>query len=530
MINFHKHKFRRGQTKPNPLEATLAVTSNAVATAAWKAKNMPTKLFSKTIFSFLVACFCSFSLLAQSPLDELVISLEGDITNFCADKDFCNALVIEVYDKNGNPVVGATIRKEVRGPNAAFNIQAAPELSNSLGRCPSCLKLPNPGKDTIIVTAIDPTGSPVIRQQLIIETFDATVPPKVECPKELCVFLEADGTFTLPIDSFQCELTDPCGLGTLSVDKNTFSCADIPYVDVTVTFASVAGHSNDVVTVLVKDTFPPVITCVDTIKAFLDSDGVVVVDSAYLVSQGFIFNDNDVNSCGIIRAGTGTGAGAGGSSTFDCSDLGAFKDITVTAEDASGNITTCETVVEIIDKESPKLTCPSAALIEIELGSDGLDTFILSQSGLFIYEDNCASPPTFLQDTLFFSCADIGTWSKEIVLVDGAGNKASCYRNFKVEDITPPAIVCRYPLTGPNTDTLRLYLDIYGNASLVPDSLDGGTRDSCSGVTFTASVTDFTCADITPTGTALSVNLFATDIYGNIDSCQSAIQIFDTIA
>ena len=36
-------------------------------------------------------------------------------------------------------------------------------------------------------------------------------------------------------------------------------------------------------------------TCVDTIKAFLGSDGTVVVDSAYLVAQGFEFKDN----CGV---------------------------------------------------------------------------------------------------------------------------------------------------------------------------------------------------------------------------------------
>ena len=179
MINFHKHKFRRGNTKPNPLEATTVVASTAVATAAWKFKNIPFRLFSKTTLSFLIGCFCSFSLFASEPsatksmewlanddaacaglLDKLVISIDDDLTTFCADPDFCNKLLVEVFDKDGLELVGATIIKEVRGPNAAFNVQAAPELSNSFGRCPSCLKLPNPGVDTIIIRAIDPSGSP----------------------------------------------------------------------------------------------------------------------------------------------------------------------------------------------------------------------------------------------------------------------------------------------------------------------------------------------------------------------------------
>lgn len=535
MINFYKHKFWRGQTKPNLSETTFEVASNAVATAAWKSKNTPFRLFSKTIFSFLIGCFCTFSLLATEvntansstyygPLDRLEISLEGDITNFCADATFCNKLVIEVFDAYGVPVVGAIIKKEVRGPNAAFNTQAAPELSNSLGKCPSCLKLPNPGVDTIIVKATDPSGYPVLRKRLIIETYDYTVPPKVECPKELCVFLEADGTLTVPLDSFQCGLIDPCGIGTLSVDKNTFSCADMPYVDVTVTLASIAGNSNDIVTVLIKDTFPPVITCVDTIKGFLDSNGEVVIDSAYLVAQGFDFKDTDGNSCGVEKVLL-NGVKI---LEYNCYYLGDIIDITVTAIDGSGNETTCETAVKIIDKESPKLTCPSQALIEIELGNDGLDTFIISESGLFLFEDNCAYPPTFFPDTLFFSCADIGTWSKKIILVDDSGNEASCYRNFKVDDVTPPAIVCKYPIYG--SDTLKLYLDIYGKTTLVPDVLDGGTKDSCATFTLSASQTDFTCKDITPVGTGLSINLYAADIYGNIDSCQNIIQVFDTIA
>ena len=473
---------------------------------------------------FFTLTFFSINLTAQT------LAVSND-TTLCAPAEFCpNATVTGVLGGNSNlPIVF-----DVRGTNPnRFPLTGSGTTSGS-GSCRHCFDFINPGKDSIIIIVDIPGGQLI--DTICVSTFDTDSKPIAKVKKEFCVFLDENGQATITPDSLDDGSQAPCGLQGLAIDKSTFTCADIEAspIDVRFTITGTNGETNSAFTeVTVKDTFPPVITCVDTIRGFLDGNGLLVIDSAYLVAQGFAFNDNDANSCGIDAVSLSTGppfipALNGTTLNFDCVDLGTFVDVMISAIDGSGNQATCETVIEISDKESPMLTCPSQSLISIELNLDGLDTFIISESGLFQFEDNCANPPTFVPDTLIFSCADIGIWSQEIILEDAAGNQASCHRNFEVEDVTPPVMVCKFPIAGP--DTLRLYLDADGNAALVPDSLDNGTLDACTAVTLSASQTAFTCSDVTATGTVLSVTLYATDAFGNIDSCENNVQILDTIA
>ena len=477
-------------------------------------------IFSKiaTASLCLVLSFFSIHLTAQETL-----TISND-TTLCAPAVYCPSATLT--DVNGNGIANVGIVFDVRGANPGrFPLTGSGSTSGS-GSCIHCFDFDNAGKDSIIITVDAPSGQ--ISDTICVTTFDTDDKPVAKAKKEYCVYLDAGGQATITPDSLDDGSQAPCGLQGLTIDKSTFTCADIAASPVLVKF-TVTGTNGKISSafteVTVKDTFPPVITCVDTIKGLLDGDGMVMIDSAYLVAQGFAFNDNDANSCGVAKVLVNGSTKL----TYDCNNLGDFIDVSVTVEDASSNIATCLTVVEIVDKESPKLTCPVQNLITIELNPDGLDTFVISESGLFGATDNCSNPPKFSPDSLFFSCADIGTWSKKIVLVDESGNEASCYRNFMVEDKTPPAIICRYPIDGSG-DTLRLYLDVYGQVTISPDTLDNGTRDSCTVVTLTARQTTFTCNDITPSGTGLAINLYATDAYGNIDSCQSIIQVFDTIA
>ena len=476
------------------------------------------EIFSKitTASLCLVLSFLSIHLTAQETL-----TISND-TTLCAPAEFCPSATLT--DAGGNGISGVGIVFHVRGPNSGrFPLTGSGSTSGS-GSCRHCFDFDNAGKDSIIITVDAPGGQ--ISDTICVTTFDANDKPVAKAKKEYCVYLDAGGQATITPDSLDGGSQAPCGLQGLAIDKSTFTCVDIAASPVLVKFiiTGTNGKTASAFTeVTVKDTFPPVITCVDTIKGFLDGDGLLTVDSAYLVSQGFAFNDNDANSCGVDTVLLNGFKKL----DYDCIVLGDFVDITVTAIDGSGNRTICETVVEIIDKESPKLTCPSQNLIRIELNPDGLDTFVISESGLFIYTDNCGNP-FFEADSLFFSCADIGTWSKKIILADNSGNKASCYRNFKVADVTPPVIECRFPDGG--TDTLKVYLDIYGLATITTDSLDYNTMDTCSAVTLSLSHSTFTCDSITGIGEALKVKLFAMDESGNIDSCLSLVQVLDTIA
>ena len=81
---------------------------------------------------------------------------------------------------------------------------------------------------------------------------------------------------------------------------------------------------------------------------------------------------------------------------------------------------------------------------------------------------------------------------------------------------TPPVAICR---------DLTVTLDSEGRATLTADQLDGGSTDDCrpEELTFSASQTEFTCADL---GT-VAVTLTVTDNTGNTATCTANVTVVD---
>jgi hypothetical protein len=86
-----------------------------------------------------------------------------------------------------------------------------------------------------------------------------------------------------------------------------------------------------------------------------------------------------------------------------------------------------------------------------------------------------------------------------------------------VEDTTPPVAVCQ---------NITVYLDGAGNASIVPSDIDGGSTDNIGIESMTASLTDFTCANIGPNSSTLTVY----DAVGLNDDCVAIVTVIDTIS
>ncbi len=84
-------------------------------------------------------------------------------------------------------------------------------------------------------------------------------------------------------------------------------------------------------------------------------------------------------------------------------------------------------------------------------------------------------------------------------------------------DATPPTAVCQ---------NINVYLNVAGTASIVAADIDGGSTDNCGPVTFSASTTTFTCANIGSN----NVILTATDGSGNSSTCTAVVTVLDTIS
>ncbi|WP_170228016.1 Ig-like domain-containing protein [Vicingus serpentipes] len=128
--------------------------------------------------------------------------------------------------------------------------------------------------------------------------------------------------------------------------------------------------------------------------------------------------------------------------------------------------------------------------------------------------DNCAI------DTIYNdapSVLPVGTTTVTWTATDVNGNSSTCDQQVTIEDLEAPTAVCQ---------NINAYIDGSGNATIVASDLDGGSTDNCSGITFGASLTTFTCSDLGPNNVTLTV----TDGNGNIDTCVSVVTVMDTIA
>lgn len=238
----------------------------------------------------------------------------------------------------------------------------------------------------------------------------------------------------------------------------------------------------------------PNVLCLDT-TIYLNSNGIFVIDSSYLVSPLNGTGCDSIISINIAK------------DTFNCQDTG-VNFVTVIIN----NILVCTATVRVYDTIPPNIICQD---ITIYLDSNG-NAIIKADSINNGSYDNCSLDTIYLRDTLF-TCNELGLNQTWLIGIDVNGNIDSCISNINVIDTINPIAICK-------NDTL--YLNSSGLATLHPDSVDNGSLDNCFINSKTISKSSFTCSDIGLN----QVTLIVFDQSGNADSCNANILILDTIS
>ena len=116
-----------------------------------------------------------------------------------------------------------------------------------------------------------------------------------------------------------------------------------------------------------------------------------------------------------------------------------------------------------------------------------------------------------------FTCADIGDNTVSLSAYGGDSDTTFCTATVTVEDNVPPVPVCA---------DHTIHLDANGDASIVAVDIDGGSSDSCSNVSISASPLVFGCSNVGSNNVTLTV----TDTYLNSDSCIANVTVIDTVS
>jgi hypothetical protein len=387
----------------------------------------------------------------------------------------------------------------ITGPNASdFSVTAAPPTSIASG-----------GSGTFNVT-FDPTASGsrqatvnVFNDDCDESTYDFAIqgtgsadvtPPTAIC-QNISVNLNAGGTASITGAMVNNGSSDFCGIASLSVSPNNFTCANVGANTVTLTVTDNSGNSSTcTATVTVVDNIQPVANC-SNITVNLDAAGNATV-------TGAMINNGSSDACGIATLSASP-------STFTCANIGA-NTVTLTVTDVNGNFSTCTSTVTIADNVAPNIITQNITLYLDALGNATLPASAVNNGST----DNCGIASISVSPNTF-TCANVGPNIVTLTVTDVNGNSSNASATVTVADTIAPNAICQ---------NIDVYLDASGNASISGTMLNNGSTDACGIATYIASPAIFSCANLG----ANTVTLTISDVNGNASTCTSIVTVIDT--
>ncbi|MEM9326207.1 MAG: T9SS type A sorting domain-containing protein, partial [Bacteroidota bacterium] len=345
------------------------------------------------------------------------------------------------------------------------------------------------GENFVTIFQSDVNGNQV-SCSYVLTIIDDSAPTAIT--QDITVQLDASGNVSITPEQVNNGSSDNCST-LLALDKTDFTCADVGPNTVTLTVTDPSGNTDSTTAIVtVEDTTPPEIFCED-VTVELDENG----RGSYPLADVF-FNSSD--NCDISFVGINGGF-------YDCDDLGE-QTVTIFVDDPSGNRSTCQPNVKVVDLIAPLVQTQD---VTIALDSNGVASITKEDIDAGT-TDNCSLAELSI-DRSEFTCADLGTNTVTLTATDLSGNSTSVTAFVTVIDQIPPVVMAQ---------DLTVALDSSGRAMITPLQIDNGSFDNCS-ADLTLDVTEFSCADLGPN----TVTLTATDSAGNISSSTATVIVED---
>ncbi len=322
-----------------------------------------------------------------------------------------------------------------------------------------------------------------------------TNPPIAICQSAV-VQIGAGGTGIVSAAVIGANSLDDCGILSMTLSNDTFTCADAGLQTVTLT---VTDTNNNTATcsaaLIVEDIEAPVAIC-QNVTVSLDEWGIFIMEALQV-------NNNSTDNCGIANM-TVTPNG------FYCQHIGATP-VTLTVTDVSGNTGTCSAQVTVQDAVAPNALCKNATIVLNASGNATLTTAMVNNGS----NDACGISNLSISQTNF-DCTHVGSANTiTLTVTDNHNNTATCSAQVTVQDLTQPTALCK-PFT--------VWLNAGGTATITPANVNNNSADACGITTMTLSNANFTCANV---GNNI-VTLFVTDINGNTAQCNAAVTVTES--
>ncbi|MCA9434142.1 MAG: hypothetical protein KC978_00055 [Candidatus Omnitrophica bacterium] len=351
------------------------------------------------------------------------------------------------------------------------------------------------GMNSVTLTVTDTSGATDTCTATV--TVVDTIPPTAVC-QTTTLNLDASGMATLNPGDVDNGSTDNCGIASMSVSPNLFTCVEIGSQAVILTVTDTAGLSDTcMVNITVADNTDPSAVCSPFMVA-LDASGMATINASDV-------DGGSTDNCGVNSMSVSP-------DTFDCNDVGA-NTVTLTVTDASGNMATCMTTVTVMDNTLPSAVCMDATVTLDAMGSVTILPASIDAGSM----DNCSiQMMTVTPDML--TCANLGINEVTLTVTDPSGNMADCTATVTVLDTLAPMLVPPVidpAVVSPGVD--------YTIPNYLPSLM---ASDNCT------SVTDLIVSQSPSPGAMVPVGMYgivftATDAVGNVAAATSTLTVTD---
>ncbi|HLP51394.1 MAG TPA: T9SS type A sorting domain-containing protein [Chitinophagales bacterium] len=346
------------------------------------------------------------------------------------------------------------------------------------------------GNNTVTLYVTDGNGNQSTCQATV--TVEDNLDPDIHC-KPATLVLDATGNATLTTADVRDHDHENCTVVSLTLSKTAFNCSNLGpnYVDLTAVDNS--GNTSTCQTlVTVVDNEAPVANCQNVTAVLVGSEATVTAAE---------INNGSTDNCGIASLTLDN-------TTFSCAELGA-NTVTLTVADYSGNATTCQATVTVVDNTAPVANCKNVTAVLNGNTVSVTATDVDSESS-----DNCGVASVSI-DNGTFTCANLGANTVTLTATDASGNSSTCQATVTVVDNEAPVAVCQNVTVTLNG----------GTATVTAAQVDNGSSDNCTIASLSLSNTEFTCANIGNN----TVTLTVTDQSGNSSTCDATVTVVGSI-
>jgi len=232
-------------------------------------------------------------------------------------------------------------------------------------------------------------------------------PPQAVC-QSITVQLDASGNVSIAAADVDGGSTDACGIASLSVSPDSFTCADVGDNSVTLTVTDVNGNvSTCTATVTVEDNLAPTITC--------PADVTVNADAGTCAATGVALGQPTTSdNCGVATVVNDAPA------SFPLGDT----IVTWTVTDTNGNQSTCTQTVTVLGYNN--------LVVDVQI-EGSLDDDVARCITFQFFDCSAPNTPVEFARTITFAY-DTGLGRAEFTLAESDGIPCGDYQYVLVQD------------------------------------------------------------------------------------------------